>query len=109
MTPVIELEGLGVRFGKRDILKGLTCSLAGRSIGLLGPNGAGKSTLINTLLGFYKPARGPARVLGFDIRSELANLRTRVGYMPENDSLIANMSGVAFIRLMGELSGLPAD
>ncbi len=109
MTPVIQLEDLGVRFGKRDILKGLTCSLSGRSIGLLGPNGAGKSTLINTLLGFYEPARGSARVLGFDIRTELAGIRTRVGYMPENDALIANMTGVAFVRLMGELSGLPRE
>src|SRR6202035_3011370 len=39
-VPVIELQGLSVRFGKRDILKDLTCSLRGRAIGLLGPNGA---------------------------------------------------------------------
>ncbi|HZU29155.1 MAG TPA: ABC transporter ATP-binding protein [Bryobacteraceae bacterium] len=109
MTPVIELDKLAVRFGKRDILKDLTCSLSGRSIGLLGPNGAGKSTLINTLLGFYEPAHGNARVLGFDVRREQRQIRTAVGYMPENDALIANMSGVAFIRLMGELSGLPSE
>jgi ABC-2 type transport system ATP-binding protein len=109
MTPVIELEGLGVRFGKRDILKGLTCSLSGRTIGLLGPNGAGKSTLINTLLGFYKPSSGTARIFGHDIRSELKQIRGVVGYMPENDSFIANMTAVSFIRLMAELSGLPPD
>ena len=109
MTPVIQLENLRVRFGKREILKGLTCTLSGRSIGLLGPNGAGKSTLINTLLGFYEPAGGAARVLGFDMRSEQRQIRTAVGYMPENDALIANMTGVSFIRLMGELSGLPPD
>jgi len=109
LKPVIELEHLGVRFGKREILKDLTCSVSGRSIGLLGPNGAGKSTLINTLLGFCKPARGTARVLGFDIRTELRQLRTLVGYMPENDALISNMSAVSFIRLMAELSGLPPD
>src|ERR1700733_2015062 len=68
-TPVIELQGLSVRFGKRDILKALTCSLRGRAIGLLGPNGAGKSTLINTLLGFYPPTAGSARGLGYDVRS----------------------------------------
>ena len=45
-------------------------SLRGRAIGLLGPNGAGKSTLINTLLGFYKPSSGSARVFGYDIRTE---------------------------------------
>jgi ABC-2 type transport system ATP-binding protein len=109
VTPVIQLENLGVRFGKRDILKDLACTLSGRSIGLLGPNGAGKSTLINTLLGFYEPAHGSARVLGFDIRTQQREIRTAVGYMPENDALIANMTGVSFLRLMGELSGLPAE
>ncbi len=97
MTPVIELEDLGVRFGKRDILKGLTCSLSGRGIGLLGPNGAGKSTLINTLLGFYKPARGTARVLSFDIRKQMREIRAVVGYMPENDALVAQMTAVSFM------------
>src|SRR5437016_4627638 len=109
MTPVIELEGLGVRFGKRDILKGLTCSLSGRTIGLLGPNGAGKSTLINTLLGFHKPSTGTARIFGHDIRSKITHIRNVVGYMPENDAFIANMTAVAFIRLMAELSGLPSE
>jgi ABC-2 type transport system ATP-binding protein len=109
MTPVIELEGLGVRFGKRDILKGLTCSLSGRTIGLLGPNGAGKSTLINTLLGFYPPCGGTARIFGHDIRSQIKQIRGLVGYMPENDAFIANMTAVSFIRFMGELSGLPGE
>src|SRR5258707_10397863 len=109
MTPVIELEGLGVRFGKRDILKGLTCSLSGRTIGLLGPNGAGKSTLINTLLGFHKPSTGTARIFGHDIRSKITHIRNVVGYMPENDAFIANMTAVAFIRLMAELCGLPTE
>ena len=109
MTPVIELEGLGVRFGKRDILKGLTCSLSGRTIGLLGPNGAGKSTLINTLLGFHKPSSGTARIFGHDICSKITHIRSVVGYMPENDAFIANMTAVAFVRLMGELSGLPSE
>jgi ABC-2 type transport system ATP-binding protein len=108
-TPVIELQGLGVRFGAREILHGLNGSLSGRTIGLLGPNGAGKSTLINTLLGFYKPSAGSARVLGYDIRTNLRDIRARVGYMPENDAFVADMTAVTFIRLMAELSGLPPD
>ena len=55
MEPVIELCGLSVQFGKREILKELTVPLGGRTIGLLGPNGAVKSTLIQTLLGFCLP------------------------------------------------------
>ena len=108
MTPVIELEQLAVRFGKREILHNLTCSLSGRTIGLLGPNGAGKSTLINTLLGFYKPSHGTARVFGHDIRTGMRAIRGLAGYMPENDAFIANMTAVSFIRLMAELSGLPS-
>ena len=63
MQPVIELTGLGVRFGNRDILKDLRVSLSGRTIGLLGPNGAGKSTLIQSLLGFCPISSGTAYFL----------------------------------------------
>jgi ABC-2 type transport system ATP-binding protein len=109
MTPVIELDGLEVRFGKRTILNKLKASLAGRSIGLLGPNGAGKSTLLNTLLGFYKPSSGTARVFGHDVRTQARRVRSLIGYMPESDAFISNMSGVRFVRLMAELAGLPPE
>jgi len=109
MAPVIELEGLGVRFGQRDILKDLRGSISGRTIGLLGPNGAGKSTLINTLLGFYRPYRGTARVLGYDIRTQTKQISSLTGYMPESDSFIAHLTAVRFVRMMAELSGLPSD
>jgi ABC-2 type transport system ATP-binding protein len=104
--PVIELEDFRVDLG-RPILKGLTCALHGRCIGLLGPNGAGKSTLINALLGFHAPSHGTARLFGRDIRTDLHVLRHRIGYMPENDAFIAEMSGVQFVRYMAELAGLP--
>jgi len=107
MMPVVELQNLSVRLGGRQVLQELTGTLSGRTIGLLGPNGAGKSTLINTLLGFYPPASGTARVLGHDIRSEIQKVRAQVGFMPENDALIANMTAVSFVRMMAELSGLP--
>ncbi|MGA2271019.1 MAG: ABC transporter ATP-binding protein [Bryobacteraceae bacterium] len=109
MDPVIELDGLEVRFGERVILDRLKAALTGRSIGLLGPNGAGKSTLINTLLGFHKPASGTARIFGRDIRTHAREVRSLVGYMPENDAFIAGMSGVRFVRLMAELAGLPRE
>src|ERR1035438_7345465 len=99
MDPVIELDGLEVRFGQRVILKKLKAALTGRSVGLLGPNGAGKSTLINTLLGFHKPSAGTARILGRDIRTHAREVRGLIGYMPENDAYISTMTGVRFVRL----------
>ena len=109
LPPLIELQGLSVKFGNREILRSLTASLRGRAIGLLGPNGAGKSTLINTLLGFYKSCAGSARVFGYAIGTEVRNIRGLVGYMPENDAFISKMSAVSFVQMMGELSGLPPD
>jgi len=109
MVPVIELEGLGVRFWQRNILQDLRCTLSGRAIGLLGPNGAGKSTLINTLLGFYPVAAGTARVFGYDIRTQTMQIRSLTGYMPETDCFIAHMTAVSFVRMMAELSGLPSS
>lgn len=107
MQDVIELEDLVVQLGNRTILDRLKGSLSGRCIGLLGPNGSGKSTLINTLLGFYRPVAGAARIFGKDVQSHLRELRAVIGYMPESDAFIADMSGVHFVRYMAEISGLP--
>jgi ABC-2 type transport system ATP-binding protein len=108
-APVIELEGLEVRYGRLRALKGVSYALGGRAIGLLGPNGAGKTTLLHTLLGFLRPAAGTARVLGLDVTTQAHEVRALLGYMPERDSFIAGMSGVRFVRLMAELAGLPAE
>jgi ABC-2 type transport system ATP-binding protein len=109
MEPVIELDGLEVCLGGRPVLKNLKAALTGRSIGLLGPNGAGKSTLLNILLGFYQPSAGTTRVFGKDVRANTRAVRSLIGYMPENDAFIANMSGVRFVRIMAELAGLPHE
>ncbi len=108
LPPIVELDGLTVSLGGRAVLRDLRAALDGRCIGLLGPNGAGKTTLLHTLLGFFPPAAGTARVFGRDIRTDTAAIRAQMGYMPESDSFIAGMSGIRFVRLMAELSGLPA-
>jgi ABC-2 type transport system ATP-binding protein len=113
MPAAIEIDNLRVKLGRREILRGISCRLgvlgSGKAIGLLGPNGAGKSTLIQTLLGFHRPLSGSARVLGFDCHRQAREVRSRIGYMPESDSFIANMTAVSFLRLMGEVSGLPSE
>ncbi len=92
MPAVIELDHLEVRLGQRTILNRL--------------NG---STLINTLLGFYRPVAGTARIFGQDVGQNIRQLRSQIGYMPETDAFIADMSGVRFVRYMAEISGLPAS
>ena len=107
MPATIEMQNLTVQLGNRTILNQLNGELSGRCIGLLGPNGSGKSTLINTLLGFYDPIAGTARIFGKEVQSNLRELRAMIGYMPESDAFMADMTGVRFVRYMAELSGLP--
>jgi ABC-2 type transport system ATP-binding protein len=105
----IELDRLSVHLGGRPILKELTGAYSGRCIGLLGPNGAGKTTLLQTLLGFYPPTSGTARVLDLDIRTDIRKIRHLIGYMPETDAFIAGIPAIRFVRMMAELSGLPSE
>jgi ABC-2 type transport system ATP-binding protein len=109
MAAIVELDGLSVRFGNREILSDLRGSLSSAAIGLLGPNGAGKSTLIQSLLGFCPIASGTAHIFGHNIRREASQVRKLVGYMPENDAFVAEMTAIEFVTMMGELSGLPYD
>jgi ABC-2 type transport system ATP-binding protein len=109
MAAILELDGLSVRFGSRDILRELRVSLSSAAIGLLGPNGAGKSTLIQALLGFCPIASGTAYIFGHNIRREASQVRRLIGYMPEIDAFVAEMTAIEFVTMMGELSGLPYE
>ena len=81
--PALRLAGISKSFGAVRALHNVDFeAYTGEVVGLVGDNGAGKSTLINTLLGFHKPARGTARVLGLDIRTQLDQIRSIVGFMP---------------------------
>ena len=106
MTVLIELAGLTKRYGNLVAVDGLDAVIDGKIIGLLGPNGAGKSTLLKSLLGLI-PFEGRARVLGIDARTHGAEIRDRVGYMPEQEAFLAGMSAVELCTYAGELSGLP--
>ncbi|MCI4367609.1 MAG: ABC transporter ATP-binding protein, partial [Thermoplasmata archaeon] len=79
------------------------------AIGLIGPNGAGKTTLLRVLMGLIEPTTGRASVLGQDTALHGLSIRERVGYMPEDDCLLPEMSGVGFVAYMGRVTGLPKE
>ncbi len=58
---------------------------------------------------FGRPSSGTAQIFGLDIVNDANQIKSLVGYMPERDSFIAQMSAVHFVRLMAELSGLPPE
>jgi ABC-2 type transport system ATP-binding protein len=106
VTHLIELSHLTKRYGPITALGDVSAVVDGSIIGLLGPNGAGKSTLLKCLLGLI-PYHGQARVLGLHAATHGAEIRDRVGYMPEQEAFLAGMSAVELCTYAGELSGLP--
>lgn len=104
---VVSTQGLLKQYGELRALGPLTVEVPKGAVGLLGPNGAGKTTLIKTLLGLIPPTQGEARVLGLRVRHQSQDIRQRVGYMPELEAQITQMSGLQYVAYAGELAGLP--
>lgn len=105
--PVVATRDLVKDYGKLRALGPVSVQVPAGAVGLLGPNGAGKTTLIKVLLGLIPPTAGSAQVLGLDVRRRGLDVRQRVGYMPERDSQIINMTGFQYVAYAGELAGLP--
>jgi ABC-2 type transport system ATP-binding protein len=83
--PAIAVEGLGMRYGDRVALRGVTFAVArGEAVALLGANGAGKTTTLEILEGFLAPSAGTVRVLGADPRR---GDRARIGVVTQSTSL----------------------
>jgi len=104
---LLELAGISHTYGTFPALKEVTVRLQPGAIGLVGQNGAGKSTLLKILLGLIRPSQGTGRVLGQPLGKGRSNRRSRIGFMPEAESLVPGIRGVDLVALAGELSGMP--
>lgn len=106
-SAVIETTNLTKLFGRQIALDNVTLRVPPGVVGLLGPNGAGKSTLIKCLLELEKMTGGSARLLGRDLAHEGREIRTRIGYTPEQDCHIPGMIGCEYVTYCAQLCGLP--
>jgi ABC-2 type transport system ATP-binding protein len=105
---LIVTESLTKTYGGRvHALADLTVAVEPGVIGLVGANGAGKSTFIKIMLGLIAPTSGRAQVFGLDPSVDTDKVRSRVGYMPEHDSLPPDVSAAEFVTHLGRISGLP--
>jgi ABC-2 type transport system ATP-binding protein len=82
---------------------------AGECLVLLGRNGAGKTTALRCLAGVVKPSAGRVDVDGLDAESQAAEVRGRIGLMPEVPGLYERMSARAYLDYFGAIYGLAVD
>jgi ABC-2 type transport system ATP-binding protein len=98
----VEVSRLTKRYGRLEALGGVDLRVSeGAVFGLVGPNGAGKTTLIKALVGALRPSAGEVRVLGLNPLKQRADLRRRVGYMPQSPALYEDLPARANVEFFG--------
>jgi ABC-2 type transport system ATP-binding protein len=104
---VIDVEGLTKSFSGRMVVKNLTMQVRrGLIYGFLGPNGSGKTTTIRMLCGLLTPDAGRGTCLGYDIRTQSAEIKRHVGYMTQRFSLYADLSIQENLEFVARVYGL---
>jgi ABC-2 type transport system ATP-binding protein len=102
---MIEARGLTKRFGETQALAGVDLAAErGSILGVLGPNGAGKSTAMRILTTLCRPDAGTARVAGFDVVHESAEVRRRIGVTAQDATVDVALTGRQNLVMIGELS-----
>jgi ABC-2 type transport system ATP-binding protein len=88
MSPVIEVEHLGKRYGSTVAVEDVSFDVQeGEIFGIIGPNGAGKTTTVECLEGLRSPDSGTVRVLGLDPQRHARELRRRIGCQLQESAL----------------------
>jgi ABC-2 type transport system ATP-binding protein len=106
--PAIEAQDLRKRFGELEAVRGVSFEVrAGETFGFLGPNGAGKSTTISMLCTLLTPSGGRALVAGYDVSSQRAEVRRRIGLVFQDTTLDDYLTAAENLRFHAELYGVP--
>ena len=103
-APILEVEGLVVRYGTRTAVDGLSLAVRrGEIFGLLGPNGAGKTSTLSAIEGLLSPAAGGVKVVGRDAAAEPLAVRALIGVQLQASSFQAELTLTEILRLYAGL------
>jgi daunorubicin resistance ABC transporter ATP-binding subunit len=108
IPPALEIRDLRKTFGKFTAIDGLSLTVQqGEIFGLLGPNGSGKTTTINMVSGLSKPTSGEIKVLGYDVRRDIRQIRRILGAVPQETALYEELSAWTNLNFHADLFGIP--
>ena len=101
---ILECHDLHKKFGKKEILKGVSLEAeAGDILGFIGPNGAGKTTTIKLILGLQSITSGTVKINGYDVEKDFTKAIKGVGTIVENPDLYMYMSGYDNLKMIANL------
>ena len=105
---MIKLNALFKSFGSKKVLRGVNLEVdSGEIVTLVGNNGSGKTTLLRTLTTLDSPdGYNVAEIDGFDLSSDSAEIRSRLGYLSHNSPFYPELTGVENLRLWLELNSI---
>jgi ABC-2 type transport system ATP-binding protein len=109
MPPIIEVKNLTKRYksSPTNAVDDISFAVApGEFFTLLGPNGAGKTTTISILTTTLSPTSGVARICGYDVTNQAAQVRQKVGIIFQKPSLDLNLTAEENVRFHAILYGL---
>ena len=103
----IEIKGLNKVYPNGNhALRDVTMTIENGMFGLLGPNGAGKSSLMRILVTLAKPSSGEVLVNGLDLQKNRKEIRTMLGYLPQDFRFFAKLRTYEFLDYIARLSGM---
>ena len=110
MQPIITIRQLGKQYGEKIVLSDIKLDIyPGQIIGYIGPNGAGKSTTVKILTGIIQDYTGDVMVLGKNLRDNILEVKSKVGYIPELAELYDLLTPREYLSFIGKLYHLPDD
>ena len=106
---MIKVEGLTKRYARHVAVNNISFEVEkGEIVGFLGKNGAGKTTTMRVLTCFLPPTEGKASVAGFDVLEQSAEVKKRIGYLPETPPLYPEMEVSSYLTFVSKLKGIPS-
>ena len=106
--PLVHARGLIKRFGELVAVDGVDFDVQrGEAFGFLGPNGAGKTSTMRMIGCVSPPSEGTLRILGLDPVAKGADIRARLGVVPQQDTLDMELTVRENIIIYGRYFGLP--
>ena len=108
--PIITVRHLVKRYGEKTVLNDISLDIyPGQIIGYIGPNGAGKSTTVKILTGIIQEYEGAVNVFGKDLRENILEVKSKVGYIPELAELYDLLTPREYLSFVGKLYHLHDD